>query len=144
MQYWDTSALLKLYISEPDSPVLAAHLSQSPVCISQVGQAEMLRAIARKEAEGAIPPTSAETIFGKFLADVSAGRIVVLPFDARVEAHFRKLALQFHRQRPPVVVRTLDAIHLATAHLLPADEVVTLDSHMRAGATLLDLKLFPS
>jgi len=40
-------------------------------------------------------------------------------------------------------VRTLDAIHLATAHLLPADEVVTLDGHMRAGATALGLNLFP-
>lgn len=82
MQYWDTSALLKLYIPEPDSQVLAAHLSQSPICISQIGQTEMLRAIARKEVEGVIPPTSAVTIFGKFLADVSLGRIVVIPFDA--------------------------------------------------------------
>lgn len=143
MQYWDTSALLKLYIPEPDSPVLAAHLSQSPICISQIGQAEMLRAIARKELNGAIPAMSAEMAFGKFLGDVSAGRIVVFPFDAPVEAHFRKLVLQLHRQQVPVVVRTLDAIHLATADLLPADEVVTLDSHMRAGATSLGLRLFP-
>lgn len=57
--------------------------------------------------------------------------------------HFRKLVIQFHRQQPPVVVRTLDGIHLATAHLLQADEVVTLDSHMRGGATSLGLKLFP-
>ena len=143
MQYWDTSTLLKLFVPEADSPLFAAHLSQSAICISHVGQAEMLRAIARKEMEGAIPTMSAETAFGKFLADVSAGRIVVLPFDARVETHFRTLVLQLHRQHPPVVVRTLDAIHLATAHLLPADEVVTMDGLMRAGATALRLKLFP-
>lgn len=143
MQYWDTSTLLKLFVPEADSPRFAAHLSQSAICISQVGQAEMLRAIARKEAEGTIPAMSAETAFGKFLADVFASRIVVLPFDARVEARFRTLVLQFHRHQPPIVVRTLDAIHLATAHLLPADEVVTMDGHMRAGAAALGLKIFP-
>lgn len=143
MQYWDTSTLLKLFVPEPDSPLFAAHLSPSAICISQVGQAEMLRAIARKEAEDAIPAMSAETAFGKFLTDVSAGRIAVLPFNARTEARFRTLVLEFHRRKPPIVVRTLDAIHLATAHLLPADEVVTMDGHMRAGATALGLKLFP-
>src|SRR5438093_2121800 len=134
MQYWDTSTLLKLFVPEPDSPLFTAHLSRSAICISQVCQAEMLRAIARKEAEGAIPAMSAETAFGKFLADVSAGRIGVLPFDARIEAHFRMLGLQLHRRKPPIVVRTLDAIHLATAYLLSADEVVTTDAHLRAGA----------
>ena len=142
MRYWDTSALLKLFVPEPDSPLFAAHVV-SAICISQVGQAEMLRAIARKETEGAIPAMSAETAFGRFLADISSGRIVVLPFDARTETEFRTLVLQLHRRKPPIVVRTLDAIHLATAQLLPADEVVTLDSHMRAGATALGLKIFP-
>lgn len=143
MQYWDTSTLLKLFVPEADSAPFAAHLSQSAICISQIGQAEMLRAIARKEAEGVIPAMSAETAFSKYLADVSAGRIVVLPLDSRVELHFRSLVLQLHRRQPPIVVRTLDAIHLATAHLLPADEVVTLDGHMRAGAAALGLKVFP-
>lgn len=143
MQYWDTSTLLKLFAPEPDSALFAAHLSPLAICISQVGQAEMLRAIARKETEGAIPARSAETAFGKFLADVSAGRIVVLSFDSHVELHFRTLVLQLHRRQPPVVVRTLDAIHLATAQLLPADEVVTLDGHMRAGAAALGLRVFP-
>jgi predicted nucleic acid-binding protein len=143
MQYWDTSALLKLFVPEADSSLFAAHLAQSAICISQVGQAEMMRAMARKEAEGAIPAMSAEAAFGQFLADVSAGRIAIVPFDARIEAHFRTLVLQFHRCRPPVVVRTLDAIHLATAHLLATDEVVSTDGHMRAGASALGLKLFP-
>lgn len=143
MQYWETSALLKLYIPEPDSQLFAAHLSQSPICTSQIGLAEMLRAIARKELEGAIMKMSAEAAFARFTGDISDGRIVVLPFDNRVEACFRELVIRFHRQQPPILVRTLDAIHLATAHLLPADEVVTLDSHMRAGATSLGLKLFP-
>lgn len=115
MQYRDTSTLLKLFGPEPDSPQFAAHVA-SAICISQVGQAELLRAIVRKEMDGAIPAMSAETAFGRFLADVSAGRCVV---------------------------RTLDAIHLASARLLPANEVVTLDSHMRAGANALGLKLFP-
>lgn len=142
MQYWDKSTLLKLFVPESDSTLYAAHVA-SAICVSQVGQAEMLRAIVRKEMEGAIPAMSAETAFGRFLTDVSTGRIIVLPFDARTETEFRALILQLPRRKPPIVVRTLDAIHLATAQLLPADEVVTLDSHMRAGAAAFGLKLFP-
>jgi hypothetical protein len=139
MQYWDPSTLLKRFVPEADSPLFVAHMSQAAIAISQIGQAQMWGAIAR----GALPKWSAEIAFGKFQTDVASGRIVVLPFGAEIETKFRALVLQFHRRKPPIRVRTLDAIHLAKAQVLPAEEVVTTDGHLRAGDTALGLKLFP-
>ena len=143
MQFWDTSTLLKLYVPETDSTQFAAHISATSVCASELARWELLRAIARKEMDRAIPPFSSENVFERFLADVSARRVVLLPVNPAVEARFRVLILELHRRHPPVVIRTLDGIHLATADLLPATEVVTTDSHMRNGAAAIGLKTFP-
>ena len=143
MQYWDTSTLLKLYVPEPDSARFAAHVILPNVYSSELARWELLRAITRKEMENAIPAMSAEAVFSRFLADVSAGRVILLPWDATIEARFRTLVPQLHRRQPPVVIRTQDAIHLATADVLAATEVVTTDPHIRAGTTAIGLKLFP-
>ena len=143
MQYWDTSTLLKLYVSEPDSAQFAAHVTTSAIYSSDLARWEVLRAIVRKEIDGAIPPLSAETVFAKFRSDVKAGRIVLLPVDGAVETHFRSMVPQLHRRQPSIKIRTADAMHLATAVVLAATEVVTTDSHMRDGAAALGFKLFP-
>jgi predicted nucleic acid-binding protein len=143
MQYWDTSTLLKLYVPEPDSAQFAAHVTTSAIYSSELARWELLRAIIRKEVAGAIPVMSAEIVLAKLRSDVKAGRIVLLPVDGAVETNFRTMVPQLHRRTPPVTIRTADAMHLATAVLLPATEVVTTDSQMRDGAAMLGLKLFP-
>jgi predicted nucleic acid-binding protein len=141
--YWDTSALLKLYVPEADSAQFAAHLGATAISTSQLTQWELLRAIARKEIEGAIPPGSTETVFAKFRSDVNSDRVLLLAVDGAVEAIFRSIVLQLHRRTPAIVIRTADAIHVATALNARADEVVTTDSRMREGAVALGLKIFP-
>jgi predicted nucleic acid-binding protein len=143
MQYWDTSTLLKLYVPEPDSIRFVAHLGDPSVCSSALARWELLRAMARKEMEGAIPANSAEIAFDRFLEDVNDGRVVLLPINAAVETRFRAMVLRLHRLQQPVIIRTVDAIHLATADLVPASEIVTTDAHLRAGATELGLNVFP-
>jgi predicted nucleic acid-binding protein len=143
MHYWDTSTLLKLYVPEPDSAQFAAHVTTSVIYSSELARWELMRAIIRKEMEQAIPALSAETVFAKFRSDVKAGRVILLPVDGAVETHFRSMVLQLHRRQPAVRIRTADAMHLATAMLLPATELVTTDSQMRDGAKALGLKLFP-
>ena len=142
MQYWDTSTLLKLYVPESDSTQFAARLA-GQIYTSELARWELLRAMARKEIEQAIAPLAAETTFNRFLSDVSLGRVILLPVTPEVEARFRSLVLQLHRRTPAVVIRTFDAIHIASADLLAATEVVTTDPRMRAGATAIGLKLYP-
>jgi predicted nucleic acid-binding protein len=143
MQYWDTSALLKLYIPEPDSGQFTGHVSSRPIYACELSRWEMLRAILRKEVERSIAPYSAEAIFARFLSDVSTRRVVLLSNDTEVEASFRSLLTQLHRRNPPVLIRAFDAIHLATASVLEATEMVSTDVRLRAGAAVIGLALFP-
>ena len=144
MHYWDTSALAKLYFDESDSKSFKAHLAAtgSPVA-SDLIRWEIFRVAARKEAEGLIGAETAETAFSKFLADVSAGKVTLIPFDETVESRYHNLVLRLHRLKPPVVARTLDCIRLATAELIGAEEVVVMDAGLRKAAAAIGLKVFP-
>jgi predicted nucleic acid-binding protein len=144
MQYWDTSTLAKLYVSEPDSARFAAYLAATgPAATSELTRWEFFRVLARKEAEGLIPTGTAEAIFGSFLADVAAGKVTLVPMNSPAETRFQQLVLRLHRLSPPLVVRTLDGIHIAAADLHGADALVATDTNMRKCAAALGLKLYP-
>jgi uncharacterized protein with PIN domain len=144
MQYWDTSTLAKLFVGEPDSGQFAAYLAATgPITTSELTRWELFRVLARKEAEGLISPGAAEAIFPSFLADVAAGKVRLIPMSASVETRFRQLVLRLHRLNPPLVVRTLDAMHLATADLQGTDVLVATDTRVRKCAAAIGLKLYP-
>ena len=144
MQYWDTSTLAKLYVSEPDSGQFAAHLAATgPITTSDLAQWEFFAVLARKEAEGVIPTGAAKAIFGSFLADVAVGKVTILPMNALVETRFQQLLLRLHRLTPPLVVRALDGVHIATADLQGADALVVTDRNMRKCAAAIGLKVYP-
>jgi predicted nucleic acid-binding protein len=144
MRYWDTSTLAKLYFSEPDSIFFEAHLAATGTAVaSELARWELFRVTARKEAEGFISAGNAEVIFARFLADVSAGKVTLVPFDESVESRYRDLVMRLHRLKPPVVARTLDCIHIATADLIGTEELVVTDVGFRKAASALGLKIFP-
>jgi hypothetical protein len=99
--------------------------------------------LARKEAGGLLPTGAAEVIFGRFLADVAAGKVALVPMDSQVETRFQQLVLRLHRLNPPLAVRTLDGIHIAAADLHGADALVATDMNMRKCAAAIGLKLYP-
>src|ERR1035438_1674697 len=144
MQYWDTSTLAKLYVSEPDLAQFAAYLAATgPVSTAEVARWEFFRVLARKEAEGVLPIGAAEAIFTRFLADIAVGKVVLVPMGSPVETIFQQLVLRLHRLKPPLVVRTLDGIHIATADFHGSDALVATDTHMRKCAAAIGLRLYP-
>jgi hypothetical protein len=109
MQYWDTSTLAKLYVNEPDSAQFAAYLATTgPITTSELTRWELFRVLARKEAGGLLPSGASEVIFGRFLADVTAGKVGLVPMNPLLETRFQQLVLRLHRLNPPLGVRTLD------------------------------------
>jgi len=76
-------------------------------------------------------------------ADVAAGRIVVAPMDPAVVAKFEVIVEQCYSRVPPLPLRTLDAIHLATAAASGESEVVATDKRLREGALTLGLSVYP-
>ena len=145
MVYWDTSALLKLYVPEPDSACFLNLIAKSsePVATSAIASAEVLCAVYRKEAAGDLKVGGARLSFRRFLADCKAGRIVQIPYGDDVTTAAEDI-VQLALLRPkPIMIRALDAIHVASAMVMRATVVVTTDARMREVALLTKLQALP-
>jgi predicted nucleic acid-binding protein len=121
--YLDSSALVKLAIEEPESGALRGHLRRRKVLVSSaLSRTEVLRALLLEGDEG-----------------VERGRAVL----ARVELiRVNDRVLNAAGLLQPPDVRSLDAIHLATAHELGSDlgQVISYDERMVEAAKRLGLK----
>ena len=98
MIYLDTSATVKLVTAEQESPALINWLNVHPdehLATSAIGHIELIRAATRVGAAIAAARNIASTIDTLVLTDTIAAIAATIP---------------------PAELRTLDAIHLATAH----------------------------
>jgi uncharacterized protein len=115
--YVDSSAIVKLAVREPQSDALRKHLRRRrPLISSALARAEVLRALL----PGGEPA-------------LASGRRVLDRIDlVRVSDRVLNLAATLL----PLELRSLDAIHLATATRLGADlnDIVTYDDRMAAAA----------
>lgn len=119
MIYLESSALVKLIVAEPESSALRAYLAgQAGRVTSQLTRVEVLRAVRRAQR----PQTTIRR------AERALERIALVPLDERVLFHAASL--------DPPGLRSLDAIHLATAlSLNRLDALVTYDRRLRDAAT---------
>lgn len=99
MIYIDTTAMVKLVVAEPESAALIDWLNaraEHPLVTSMVGRIELIRAARRQgSAASAAAQRLAATVDVLLLTDAIANLAAALA---------------------PPELRTLDAIHLATAH----------------------------
>jgi len=117
--YLDSSALVKLVVAEPESTVLMERLEAWPLRVSSVlALTELPRALGRAGFGAAARRRAREVLARVALVDVDR-RILVTA-----------AALE------PRALRTLDAIHLATALTVREDleAIVTYDRRLRAAA----------
>ena len=121
LAYLDASAIAKLVVDEPSSePMLRWYVESDRVASSVIGIIETRRAVGRHEHDIAH-------------LDAVLDTFVTLELDAVVARRAASLA--------PSTLRTLDAIHLATAiALLPElDAFVTYDDRLAEAARNLGL-----
>jgi len=144
VDYWDTSALLKLYVREADLPRFLDLLAREgpPLLTAEVAKTEVLCALYRKEHLGDLKPGAVKGTFEGFLEDVGAGRIVTVPNGEEVLREAARLVERAYLNRPPVVLRSLDTLHLASALALRARRMVATDRRLREAAGLGGLSLF--
>ncbi len=144
MAYWDTACLVKLYVVESDSAVFRMHVRNGATVVTcEIARMELWTAFRRKEAVGDLGSGGARAALDAFDDDVSAGRVVVNSLDSATDSEFETLIETCYTKAPPVLLRTLDAIHLAAARTSQETEIVTTDGRMRAAAPLLGFSLFP-
>ncbi len=145
MSCWDTSALVKLYVTEPDSADFLALVAGTGRAIrtSDLARVELYSTLSRKEGAGELPRGRADQLYGFFLAHLSAGMIVSVPLGADVLAEAKVLVKAAHSQQPPLLIRSLDALHVASAVVSGSQTMVATDTRLRAVAQLSGLRLFP-
>ena len=122
--YVDSSALVKLVVYETETEALRKFLASSDQMTSSlVTRVELSRAVARR-----LPEAGAA-------AQAVLDGLVIVGLDTRIAARAAVLA--------PSSVRSLDAIHLATALELGADltAFVCYDDHLSAAAAALGLQV---
>ncbi len=74
MSYWDTSALLKLYLAEGDSASFRSLVRPDmPRATGFIGKHEMRTVFRRREAEGVITKGASVVYFDRLLDDISDG-----------------------------------------------------------------------
>lgn len=121
--YLDSSALVKLVDVEPESQALKRHLAAHPSRVSSaLSTAEVIRA-ARRHGPKAV--RRARVILDQL--DLLAVNPEVLDAAGMLD---------------PLALRTLDAIHLASALRLEAGELVTYDVRMARAAETVGLSAF--
>jgi len=146
MSYWDTSCLIKLYVMESDSALFREHVKNRNETITSgdFARMEFMVAIRRKEAEGEIVAGSAERHLTHLDREIKAGNCLLMALDHAVRAEFENVVRRCYAQSPPVFIRTLDALHIATALVADETEIVATDKRLRDAATLLGFQLFPA
>jgi predicted nucleic acid-binding protein len=140
MSYWDTSALVKLYLREVDSMAFRNRsLQEAPLHTAHLARHELRTVFLRRESEGLIQPGSAALLFQDFEEDVIAGRILVQTETPAVQQEFVKVLEQCLLVTPPVFIRTNDALHIASARVVQQTDFVTADNRQRAAAVHVGL-----
>lgn len=118
MIYLDSSAIIKLVVAEPESNALRAYLAEHEGHVSS--------GLARVEVSRALRRTNDTPAVLRY-ADQVLERIVLVAVDGPVIAGAASL--------DPPLLRSLDAIHLATAlSLEELDALVTYDRRLSAAA----------
>ncbi len=113
MRFWDSSALVALLVSEPESPRRAGHLRADPImAVWWATAVECESAVQRRVRDGSLDPAGARQARER-LVDLAAAWHEVPP-----AASLRSLAVRLLRTHP---LRAADALQLAAAlHLSTA------------------------
>jgi predicted nucleic acid-binding protein len=145
LNYWDTSGLVKLSVDEYDSEQFRSLTSSSPSneLTSSITSTELLCVLLRKEREALIAPGSGWRLFRKFQAQCDSGVISLIPYNQDVTLEVERLARLAYGQPRPILIRSLDLIHVASAKVGGADAIVTTDKRLAALARLLQIPVIP-
>jgi hypothetical protein len=138
--YAETSAVLRWLFNEPQGDEIFETLrSSTKVACSRLTIVESYRAIRRAVALQDLAETDAAEVRATLAQAV--GRWAVLEM-------FPDVALRAEQAFPVEPVRTLDALHLASAlllrHVIPDLVVVSTDARVRQNASQLGFEIFPA
>lgn len=143
MIYWDTSAIVPLYVDEASSSDWQSLLIQSstPAKSSTLSVTEFHCALRRKKFRRNLSGDCVEALIKKFTEDCEHGRWELYPIGADIIQASLHAAEKSHAAPDPVPLRSLDSLHLATALTLRCDTFATGDQRLAAAAEKLGFEV---
>lgn len=139
--YLDTAILVKLLVREPDSRFYAELVEGEVVWSSQIVVTECFSALLRKERERGITPSHRRRAWRQVEADIAARRLNLVTLTADVLARANGILGACH---PTIALRSLDALHLASAERCQSWPIYSNNRRVRQAATRLGLPLAPT
>ena len=140
MRYWDASALVPLFVTEPDSQRVREWLSEDDGIVTWVWtRTEIVSAVERRAREGVLSRPERRQVFGRFNALAASWDEVT---DVLAVRSLADLLLARHS------LRAADAGQLGAALLIQnqfgaAIPFVCLDERLSAAAELEGLRVIP-
>lgn len=139
--YADPSALLKLYLHQPESAAMNAwrRRARGALALTLPGRAEIVNGICLAAFRGAISAEARDDALASFDEDVAAGRYV--PADLLWRAALQRAADLSRKHTGTLGCRTLDVLHVASALELRLARFLTFDARQRMLARAVGLRL---
>ncbi len=137
--YLDTSVAVAIYAHEPDSAALEAILRDGDGFFSsELLRGEIAGALFAKEKNKVISTKVRADIMAKLEEHLAEGTVQLIPLHNLLVVEAMELMAQVY---PDVLLRTLDAVHLATCLSVDAGPLFTRDKRMLAAARKLGIPL---
>ena len=138
--YAETSAVLAWLLDEPSGPRVAAVLRPpAPVIVSDLTLIECDRALLRLASQR--PDSLADT-------EILRSRLTAVGAGWAIEPIARPVVERARAPFPDDAIRSLDAIHLATAVVVRSSvgevDVLSLDERIRSNAAALGFRVLPA
>jgi predicted nucleic acid-binding protein len=138
--YLDSCVIVKLLSPEPDSAAYHAIVMGQPLVTSELAVAEVRSALLAKERAGRISRSDRMKSWRVFQDKVHDQEIHLLPLNRQVIERAGAVIDQCH---PHVPMRTLDAIHVATAELHGGEQMCSSDQRVCDASEFIGLSLVP-
>ena len=136
--YLDSCVIVKLVSHEPDSAAYHSIVSGQPVVTSELAVAEVRSALLTKERAGRISRQARLAGWRLFQDKVHDHEFVLLLLNRHVIERAGAVIDQCH---PHVALRTLDAIHVATAELHGSEQMCSSDRRVCDASDFIGLSL---
>jgi predicted nucleic acid-binding protein len=139
--YVDPSALLKLYVHEPESAAMSAWRARigAALPITEHGRLEIINGICLAAFRKAIGADASSDALASFDEDVADGRYAQA--DVLWRATLRRAGEIGRAHTATIGCRTLDVLHVATALELGLRDFVTFDRRQQQLARATGLKV---
>ncbi len=139
--YVDPSALLKLYLHEPESRAMALWRAKitGPLAVTHHGRVELINGLALAAHRGFLPAATFQAALAALDDDFEQGRYATA--DLLWRAVLKRAADLSRAHTPALGTRSLDVLHVASALELGLKRFVTFDTRQSQLALAAGLKV---